>query len=281
MSLRQTFQVAAGSVAGRDHTQVGKNNHDAYCFAMHDNIMAGIVCDGCSSGKHSEVGAKLIARLMLRQIVANQEKFSGNEDAIICMMQRVKNSALMYIQLLAEGMGMSFSQAINDYFLFTLVGTITFPNTSLIFSLGDGVFANNDELTTVGPFPGNAPPYLAYNLLDTELSRQNPELLDFNIHVVQPTDMVESIMIGSDGVCDFIGAAEQNMPGKDKLVGPLSQFWTEDRYFDNPDMIRRKLALTNRESVRLDRNGPSLQKHPGLLADDTTLIVVRRRPIET
>lgn len=279
MSLLETFQVAAGSVAGRDHTQVGKNNQDAFCFAAHEDVMTGVVCDGCSTGKHSEVGAKLIARLIVRQIILNKDKFQGDDDSVARLMQRIKNSALMYIQLLADGMGMSFSQAINDYFLFTLVGTIIFPNRSMIFSLGDGVFANNGEVTEVGPFPGNAPPYLAYNLVDTDLSRESPDLLDFKVHVVQETSLTESILIGSDGICDLIDIEQANMPGKPKLVGPLSQFWTEDRYFTNPDMVRRKLVLINREAIRLDREGPSLQKHPGLLPDDTTLIAIRRTPI--
>ncbi|MBT6690883.1 MAG: protein phosphatase [Chloroflexi bacterium] len=279
MSLLEIFQVAAGTVAGRDHTQVGKNNQDAFCFAAHDDVMAGVVCDGCSTGKHSEVGSKLIARLIVRQIITNKDKFQGGDDSISRLMQRIKNSALMYVQLLADGMGMSFSQAINDYFLFTLVGTIIFPDKSIIFSLGDGVFAHNGEVTTVGPFPGNAPPYLAYNLVTTDLATENPDLLDFNVHVIHETSLTSSILIGSDGICDLIDIAELNMPGKPKLVGPMSQFWTDDRYFNNPDMVRRKLVLINREATRLDREGPSLQKYPGLLPDDTTLIAIRRKPI--
>ncbi|MDO8622315.1 MAG: protein phosphatase 2C domain-containing protein, partial [bacterium] len=54
----------------------------------------------------------------------------------------------------------------------------------------------------------------------------------------------------------------------------IDQFWTDDRYFRNPDMVRRRLTLVNREAVRAE-NG-MLARTPGLLPDDTTLVVIRR-----
>jgi hypothetical protein len=60
-------------------------------------------------------------------------------------------------------------------------------------------------------------------------------------------------------------------------VGPLSQFWTDDRYFANPDALRRRLTLINRESVRADFESRRLVRTPGLLPDDTTVVVLRRR----
>jgi hypothetical protein len=58
------------------------------------------------------------------------------------------------------------------------------------------------------------------------------------------------------------------IPGRSEDVGPLSQFWTDDAYYENRDMVRRRLAVLNRG------------RHGGLLADDTTLVVVRRKGLE-
>ena len=49
------------------------------------------------------------------------------------------------------------------------------------------------------------------------------------------------------------------------MVGPLSQFWADDAFYKNRDMVRRRLAVLNRGAG------------PGLLADDTTIVVVRRK----
>jgi hypothetical protein len=57
----------------------------------------------------------------------------------------------------------------------------------------------------------------------------------------------------------------------------LSQFWEEDRYFRNPDALRRRLALINSEYTHLDREAGVLIREPGLLPDDTTLVAIRRR----
>ena len=63
---------------------------------------------------------------------------------------------------------------------------------------------------------------------------------------------------------------------KDELVGPLSQFWSEDRYFKNRDMLRRRLTIANRDVTRADWDERALIIEHGLLPDDTTIITGRR-----
>jgi hypothetical protein len=57
----------------------------------------------------------------------------------------------------------------------------------------------------------------------------------------------------------------------------LSQFWTGDDWFANPDLLRRRLCLAARACSRPNWEDRRLQRFPGLLPDDTTLIVIRRR----
>ncbi|MDO8571961.1 MAG: protein phosphatase 2C domain-containing protein [bacterium] len=276
------FEIAFGSVRGRDHAQ--KNNQDAYCVYQDSGVLVGIVSDGCSSGHASEAGAHLGASLLTREL------HSEIRDSCIqiCAPRYVpkllserlgalKRNIINRFNVL--GAGGSMSSFVNDYLLFTTVGVICTPGWSAFFSLGDGIVVINGEIIRLGPFPENAPPYLAYGLVETSLQESDPELLEFNLIRVMSSSDLQSFLIGTDGVTDLMDVEERKIPGKEDVVGPLSQFWKEDRYFKNSDMVRRRLAMISSESVRIDHDSEisRLKKEPGLLKDDTTLIVGRRR----
>jgi hypothetical protein len=127
------------------------------------------------------------------------------------------------------------------------------------FSLGDGLVVLNGDRTQLGPFPNNEPPYLGYALLPG--ARED---LSFKIHRSIPASEVQSIVLGTDGALELDAVADRPIQGRAEAVGPLSQFWSDDRVFRNADMVRRRFAVINR--------GPR-----GLLSDDTTLVVVRRK----
>ncbi|MBI3420951.1 MAG: protein phosphatase 2C domain-containing protein [Candidatus Sungbacteria bacterium] len=287
--MQDLFEVAAGSVVGRDHAGrgnllTGRNNQDAYFFGGKD-VLVGLVCDGCSQGPHSEVGANIGAYLIgciLESSIATsllQVQISrSKKDAVDEYFKWVHSRAMAQIDVVAKNMfstqgQKTFSEVVGDYFLFTTVGFLVTPEVTVIFSVGDGVYCVNGEISRIGPYPNNQPPYLAYGLLST---RMDPQLLQFACHAVMPTSEVQSILVGTDGVDDLIAAEQKCIPGKSEFVGPLSQFWLEDRFF-RPDQIRRRLALLNSEVTCVDSQG-TLIRQPGLLRDDTTLVVVRRKP---
>jgi hypothetical protein len=162
--------------------------------------------------------------------------------------------------------------------LFTIVGVIMTPEETAIFSFGDGVFALNGKVTVIAPAGGNAPPYIGQRLVPGLMPEK---YLKFTVHTVVPTKDVRHLLIGSDGVKDFDASAELMLPGTDEQVGPLSQFWTDPVFVNNPDAIRRRLAMANRDTVEYstDAEGrlqgvPRIKK--GLLHDDTTLLVIKR-----
>jgi len=277
--MSQLFEFAAGSIAGRSHRIAGRNNQDTCCRLEATDCSVAVVCDGCGSGEHSEVGAKLgaplVARAVLRHAQAHLQTSCGQAPGPLpfCLWESAHRDVLDRISVLAANMGDSLSCTINDYFLFTVVGVLITPLSTACFALGDGVIVVNDEEIPLGMFPGNAPPYLAYGLVESSLEVTDAELLRFQIHRSLPTAELRSFLIGTDGVQDLMKAAARNLPGKTESVGPLRQFWQEDRYFANPDMIRRRLAAVNRDVVSTD----NARKEAGLLRDDTTLIVGRRK----
>jgi hypothetical protein len=277
-NVKETFQVSGGTVTGRQHLRPFgiKNNQDAFTWDVGKDAFVAVVCDGCGSHPHSEVGAKLGSKMIAKSVMdlvgrnlagIHQESF----------WQRVRDDVLMNIRFNARNMGNSLSTVVNEYFLFTVMGVLVTEQQTVVFGIGDGVYAVNGSIFTVGPFPNNAPPYLGYGITGS-LAFAKPEMLQFQLHQALATESVSSILIGSDGVTDLISAEQRLLPGRNEPAGPLSQFWTEDRYFQNEDMVRRRLSLINHEVQAVNWQGQKLEKFPGLLQDDTTLVVARRTP---
>lgn len=265
--MKNQFEIAGGTIAGRTHIMAEKNNQDAYHWRATDDAIVCVVCDGCGSSKHSEVGARIgscgiVEKAMFHFVYdyryANREKMLY-DDIVSQLMHTV------YF------MGGVTTVNIVDHFLFTVVGLVVTPLFTTIFHLGDGMAIINNAVFKFGPYPNNEPPYLGYALLGKE-----SEHLRFRVDATIPTEELQSAMVGTDGVNDLMRVADQRIPGTDELVGPIEQFW-QGNFFKNPDMIRRRLSRINRTVLRADWINKSMEKENGLLPDDTTFVVVRRK----
>lgn len=282
--LNEIFEVAAGSMIGRDHlgkarTLLGKNNQDAFSVSAHPDRIVAIVCDGCGSGEHSEVGAQIVCKLVSERINFYFQKYGEEEfcTKVGLILERVRQDILAHILMLANNMGSSLSVVVNEYWLCTIVGLVITHNDTLIFSLGDGVYGFNYEFRNMGPFPGNQPPYLAYGLVETSLRLTSPASLQFVENAFIPTNRVDCLMIGTDGVNDLRNIQGRTIPGTDKVISAFEELFSRDILFSNPDGLRRYLSMLNAEVAVLDRQQCSISRDFGLLPDDTTLILVRRR----
>jgi len=266
------FGLAAATLTGRDHRNINvpKNGQDGLALIRSATCTIAVITDGCGSSPHSEVGAKLGARLTAES-VHRQISERGLVD-----WQQVLTDLLSPISQLAVQMGGSYRQAVQDYFLFTLLGVLIDTEMAQFFALGDGVVAINGVVQRLGPFAGNQPPYAAYRLLGQPLypGRDESRLGLGGIDLVDsvPLARLEHFLIGSDGVFDLIAAEQSNLPGLTEPVGPLSQFW-DGRFFDpaKPDLLARRLRI-------IGRDWPRKEPEPGLLPDDTTIISGCRLP---
>ncbi len=267
------FAIAAGSVTGRDHAQCGRGNQDALHIATRDQVTALVVCDGCGSSAHSEIGAWLGARwtgeLLLKYMLKDPAALNSNETAQ-ALLERVRQRLLRRLRSLVLSVSGPKNEALTDV-LFTIVGALITPTYTVLYSLGDGLLVLNGDALRIGPFPGNEPPYVAYGLC-----RSAERAPKFTLHHRIATSDVRSLLVGTDGAGDWTDIAAKFLPGRTELAGPLSQFWQDERYFKNADAIRRKLALVNRPATLPDWTTRAVQRIPALLRDDTTLIVARR-----
>lgn len=282
--MNSDFEIAGGSIPGGDHLQrgnllVGKNNQDAWCTHQDPRTSIAIVSDGCGSQPYSEVGSRFGSQLLRTSLSrqwarhAGLAKKDGFDKALPMALEATRQDVLAHLRILSQAIAGdgSFSQAICENFLFTLVCGLITEQGSAFFSIGDGLIIVNGEQLKIGPFPNNEPPYISYGLLQT---RWKDEQLRFVVHRMLPTAELESFLIGSDGAADLAAAPEVKLPGYADLVGPIEQFWQNNQYFTKAG-IRRRLALINSRFVAL-REGELSEENPRL-KDDTTLVVGRRK----
>ncbi len=250
------FEVAAGTVAGRDHRRLEKANQDGYYWQSGERSLVAVVTDGCGSGRHSEVGAKLGARLWTEALTRLLDRGASAADA--AMFERARQDVLAHLRVVANAMGGSLWSTVSDYLLFTTLAAVVTPEHTAVISIGDGIVAVNGEVERIGPFPGNQPPYLAYGLLPAN-GHPDPAAV---VRISMPTASVRSLAIATDGAED---------------VPDLAEAWTRDQFFRNADGLRRSLALLNREVVRADWEEQRIVTETGTLPDDTTIVAVRRK----
>lgn len=259
------FQLAAGSIVGRDHRQVPRNSQDSYHVIRDSAATIAIVTDGCSSGRYSEVGAHVGARLIAESLHVQLNRRPARKID----WEAASLDVTAALRVLARQMGGDLRQVVTDYFLFTIVGALLRREEAVFFAFGDGVIAVNGEMTVIDY--DNRPPYIGYHLLDSSSTGIDTDWLGFQTIASLALADLEHFLIGSDGVADLAEAGDKNLPGLEKPVGSVSQFWEQDRYFRNPALMGRQLNL-------IARDWPRKSPRPGLLPDDTTMIAGRRDP---
>lgn len=258
-------QIAAGSVAGRHHRLRGANGQDALHWAREGAHLVAVVSDGCGSGAHSEVGARLGASLAVRALLEALRDAPGADAAGVLEAARLR--MLEPLRALALALHGDPGRAVLDHLLFTLVGAAVGPERTFTFALGDGyVFVDGREHRAT--YPGNAPPYLAYALLED--AADGGTAYPFRVVEELPTAAWTSILLATDGLEDWVRHVGDPLPGRREALGPVSRFWEDARLFRNPFLLGRLLEQAARDARTPGRT------LPGRLGDDTTVLVLRR-----
>lgn len=251
--MREHFQMAGASVVGKEHRRTARNNQDSlYTFANEFCFIA-LVADGCGSQPHSEVGAWLWPRMLAKKLAALSMPFAETMHPPYAL-DYACQAAAQSMFLLDEALPGELDETFGQYALTTIVGLYATKFEAEFLVLGDGIVVINDEVTVIES-PGNAPAYPAYGAVRPR-SDVWPEI-EFQWRQVMPLDEVESFVLATDGASDLMA--------HDALEGlPL-----QDRFYSNPDRLRRHLTVLN--------GGVSPKPGDGLLSDDTTLILGRRQ----
>lgn len=160
------------SKMGSDHVFANTNNQD---FAL-GLLNMKIVLDGCGSGKHSEVGARLFAQLFARKA---KEYFDNgetiNEENFI---DTVNNIFQKMLELCSD------TAFIFQNYCFTILVCFEFEDEFVVYSCGDGyIIKENEEGITFEKLDdGEYPAYYIYNFItDKDILEAYKEGVSFKV----------------------------------------------------------------------------------------------------
>lgn len=239
----------SAAVTGARHQRDARNGQDAACTWTQGSIGIAVVCDGCSSGASSEVGARLGAPMFVRALAVRL--LDGQSVLDVATWDGARADVVSVLSELVGRLAGDRDRVVHDHALFTIVATAVRGDEAAVWALGDGAYSFGDTTHVIGPFEDNAPPYIAYDLEGA------PRPAHF---VVAPP-------------CDVIAVATD---GATELVDGLAPF-TVSRFFEHADALRRRLAILARVAERIDWAERRVVRAPAMLQDDCAIAMLRRR----
>lgn len=239
----------AGSVTGREHLRLGRNNQDGAAVLEGGGYAVAVVTDGCGSGSSSEVGARLGARFLARRTL-----FEARRDGLSPELpRRVCESLLSFLFTVARGLdvdGSTLGDDVAQALLFTFQVAVMDGEQALVFGVGDGVVAVDDRLTVLDSGPSNAPAYLAYRLVPQARLPLDFRALAATAPVVHHHGPAQVVAVATDGLA--------KAPGELLALAQDAVAW------------RNPFALGRRLNVLAAREGAAL-------GDDATVAMVGHR----
>ena len=170
---------------GYEHKESGVNCQD-YGY---ENFIDSCICDGCSEGKHSEVGAKLYC--FLRNNFLRDDR------------------QLFYFLCGLFGTGI---EALKDYLSFTILHLTRYAEKFHVDYCGDGYIILQDKdgnITFEELTDGEYPKYYIYNFIDSKYLKHYKDGVDFERREYGKENY-QKVGIASDGL-RFILQAEETL----------------------------------------------------------------------
>ncbi len=220
---RARFGTAAGGVTGVDHLRAGRDGQDGCAVIAEPTLVAAIVTDGCSSGRASEVGARLGARWLARLVARHFGRTAPEEAA-----RRVTCGLVEQLDALARSLGDGAidPNVVDELLLFGFLAAVVTDDHAIVFGVGDGIAFVDGRAIVVDPGPENAPTYPAYALLGASIE---PNVLHLG-----PAEDVTLLAIATDGAEPLLAPAGE--PSFDALV-------RDERLLRNPSLLRKRLTV--------------------------------------
>lgn len=216
---------------GIDHALEWRNCQD-YGF-INDTFKC--VVDGCSEGKHSDVGAKTFCHL-----------FSKNES----IDETFKTLTSIY----------SNFDDIKNHLLFTILFVTEDENNFYVNIAGDGIIIKqnqNNEIEYDVIEQNNSPSYYAYNFVPKQFLKMYQEGVDFNIYTFSKNDY-KNIGVATDGLSYLIDSEYKDT---------FEQFLVNKK----ENRIRLLLNKIHKEALKHELNNKNFDE-PLFLKDDITIV---------
>ncbi len=257
------WNIVRAAVSGRAHQRARRGSQDAVSVRMlarpEGAVVVAVVCDGCSAGESSEVGAGLGARFVAadvaRRLAAGPSRDCVDDladaaiDALVTELDRASRSWCI------DGSDADERAAlIASCLLFTVQVAVIGPARFVVFGVGDGVVRVNGVDVDVAVNDDGAPDCPAYRLIDGLHDHAK-----LTVHAHGATADLRSLTIATDGALELARAASTTLP-TGEAFGGLALFESDARFVLNPSLATKRLTA-------LGAAAPE---------DDCTVVVVRR-----
>lgn len=258
MTLSPLLLATSGSVVGREHLRLARGGQDGHATLTRRDVAAAVVTDGCSSGRESEVGARLFAPIVLRLVVAHAasaseahpEPGAAARALAAAVEEELHGELARVLACLAPASPgaplLTTSAAVERFLLFGFLAAVVTEAHAIVLGIGDGLVvargADDTVVTAIDPGPENAPPYAAYALLP------GTPAPSARIHLARDAADVDVLAVATDGLAELPSPA---------LVALAS----DPRWAKNPTLLEKRLRVLAAE---------------GCFRDDATIAVLRR-----
>lgn len=224
--------LVGGCLAGPDHRRALRDGQDGLALASRGDVHVGIVTDGCGSGAHSEVGARLGARWLAALCLAAFDRLEPPAVAA----EGVARALTRRLSVLARTLGASGRvepAIVNDYLLFTFLAVVRSPRGVAVFGVGDGLVVVDGRCLRLEA-EGNAPDYVGYRVLGRRA--------DVTLHASLAPGEAASVAVATDGLT----------PVADDPAA-IARLVSDPAYARNASLPRKRLvALADRGVIHDD-----------------------------
>lgn len=239
------IRVHVGQSIGLDHQRKQRNCQDSYALHESADAIIGVVCDGCSEGPRSEVGAALGA-----QYLATQAAHLIEESVPLAELpDQLYQGLIAYLgQITDLSMPPSRVGFIRDHLLFTALVLIITPEGTLILSAGDGLIVSDDQIECIDQ--NNAPSYIAYHLVPEHLPPTFKLPQGFQVRAVPQW---QQLAVGTDGFSPDLMPNVWGMNHVRSLQRKMNVWAEQGRHFmDDATLITvERVADDQRPTARL------------------------------
>jgi hypothetical protein len=248
-------KISHGSSPGYHHLDSYQGNQDGI-FSIrnmcNNGIQVGVICDGCSSSDHPELGSVYFSQLIAECINERyrMDLLKKDEDENL---EWLAESIISTIELMTVKI-QSKQEFIKRNLLFTIIGFYIIDGIVTVFHYGDGVVywsldgAKDNRYIMIDQ--NNAPNYISYRKWGIACDFTIFQLVGFKC---------KHIIIGSDGI-DYIHKNAGKKYHRNKTVPTLDEIANDEKVYRNPSLLTKKLQ--------------SLTKHR-ILFDDTSMFVIK------
>lgn len=258
--IASNWEVVSAAVSGRGHQRARRGSQDA--VAVRRGVVAAgpfvvaVVCDGCSAGEASEVGAGLGARFVAADLARRIQRGAAIDDvaeaAIAALVAELDRCARHWC-VDADDDG-ARAAVIASCLLFTVQAAIVGPGRFCAFGVGDGLVRVNGVDVDVAAAVDGAPDCPAYRLIDG--LRDHARL---TVHARGDAADLRSLTIGSDGALELARSSSTTL-ATGEAFGGLALFEGDARFVANPSLAHKRIAA-------LGAAAPE---------DDCSVVVIRR-----